>query len=236
MRRTFVIGDVHGQLDRLRTLLKAAGITNGPHGLEAEGKPIEVVQLGDLADCRLMQTGDEDCYAFALKMGFTVLWGNHDRAALDPTHSFNGYYPASNKLLRLIGEIGPKWAVARHGWLLTHAGLTSAFALNGTVEELSEWIENVADDSPAKAWIGRARGGNDPCSGVLWRDASKEPLLNVPQVFGHTRGYVRYYHEKSVCIDVAGKNDDNQAGIWLPDFRVVAVGRDADVNRIGEQA
>src|SRR5213075_3197940 len=101
--------------------------------------------------------------------------------------------------------------LARHGWLLTHAGLSAQFAAGSDVAEIAEWIENVAADSPVKAWIGRARGGSDPFSGILWRDASKEPLLNVPQIFGHTRGLVRFYHEKSACIDVGGRNDDNLA-------------------------
>ena len=69
-----------------------------------------------------------------------------------------------------------------------------------------------------------------PAGGILWRDAEREDLwVGVPQIFGHTRGDIRMYGNRSVCVDVGSHNDGNLAGIWLPERKVVAVGPDADI-------
>jgi hypothetical protein len=128
-----------------------------------------------------------------------------------------------------------RFASAANGFLLTHAGLHSAadFHTPDTIVDAIErrctefgWNEYVA----IRDNISRFRGGYNSYGGILWRDFS-EPLANIMQVFGHTRGSdIRITPNviQGICIDVADKGDDgNLAGIWLSGMRVVAVGPDA---------
>lgn len=94
-----------------------------------------VVQLGDLAHlggATGSPTGDQICYLYADRWLDLVLWGNHERALVDWQHGFSGYeYPGIHiekkiEYLRKIGKM--KVAAAAHGYLIVHAGVSSAFS------------------------------------------------------------------------------------------------------------
>lgn len=249
MRPVFVIGDVHGHYDRLVALLHKAGFLAFDFGDGAEEVPTirptglraDIVQVGDLGHFGWeTRVNDLLCYELARQLGITVLWGNHDYATQSPWHAFMGYAPPAPELLNAVHLVKPVFAVERHGYLITHAGLHPYFVHKRYDKtplpegqalgpgNWAAWINDHGDE--VINFISTYRGGCTHAGGVLWRD-DREPLYNgFPQVYGHTRGMIRE-HGKSVCIDVGDKADPgNLAGIWLPERRMVAVGPDASLH------
>jgi hypothetical protein len=255
MQDVFVIGDVHGHLDRLEALLKQEGLLGrcdgcngsglvGYHGdipeapdppeiawtevdctqCDGEGwerkrKDVMVVQLGDLGHfgTRGSMTGDEMCYRYVTRNRWAdvVLWGNHDRAAIDGAHHATDFIQvptARHYISQLYEEGRMQMAFYAHGFVITHAGLASAFKHQGVDEKLKtdpeafvDWINgederylesgyldltnNERPDNNALAIInaiGARRGGRVPTGGLLWRDIN-EPLYDgFRQIFGHS--------------------------------------------------
>ena len=234
--KTFVIGDVHGHLDRLEALLTKAGIDPEQH---------RVIQLGDLGTYRAnTQEQDLAVWEWAAKHSwFDTLWGNHEAALMTHEHRFSGYFEPLPEVRRLMAAVERegrlRFASEANGFLLTHAGLHEnwyrelagrsnlglALAIEARCTEFG-WGDYVA----IRDNIGRRRGGNNPMGGILWRDFS-EPIAPITQAFGHTRGSDIRRDGAGICIDVADKDDGNLAGMWLPseecEMRVVAVGPDA---------
>ena len=224
--RTFVIGDIHGHADRLVQLLDRSRVL-------VDGG--EIVLLGDVGHYG-PDTHEQDLLTWQLVERLpncVVLWGNHDYANVRPQeHGFTGHDMAFPEVMEVIRRVKPKFALERHGYLLTHAGLAPRFAPEaGTPVELIAGVLNECEGMAAVNDISYRRGGFAPQGGLLWRDES-EPLAAVPQVFGHSRGLVRRFGSKrqSWCIDVASKDNDELAGLWLPDLRVVAVGENAAIH------
>lgn len=234
-RRCFVIGDVHGHVDRLIALLEKAGIISSASapGFSMDPDRPEIIQLGDLGHFGFeTQDGDIACYHLAAEMGFTVLWGNHDYATKgDPYMGFRGYYPNTDRALReLIAAVNPQFAAARHGHLLTHAGLHPLFYKpRAHAEEMAD-ILNRSEELPAVRDISWCRGGSESQGGILWRD-DREDLAPLAQVYGHTRGYVRA-HGNSLCIDTGDRKGHSLTGLWLPEMKLVSVGEDYDINEL----
>lgn len=225
MTRTFVIGDVHGHVDRLTALIDRAG---------ARATDVEIVQLGDLGHYD-EETHERDLLTWQLaeKIGMTVLWGNHDYANFNPAnHSFRGWQPAFPEVMEIIRRMQPKFMVERHGYILTHAGLAPRFEPPpGVPLEMLAEIVNACEGQPVVDDISYRRGGGATQGGILWRDA-REPLANIRQVFGHSRDFeIRRFgpNQQSWCIDVADKDNGSLCGLWLPDLKVVGVGPDAPV-------
>jgi len=225
--RTFVIGDVHGHVDRLALLLERAGAL-------APSPDVEVVQLGDLGHYGA-DTHERDLLVWQLaeKLHLTVLWGNHDYANVIPDrHGFRGHDLAFPEVMEIVCRVKPKFAVERHGYLLTHAGLAPRFMPpTGTPTELLAEILNACEGQPVIDDISYRRGGFATQGGILWRDES-EPLGDIRQVFGHSQGDVRRMgpNQQSWCIDVGTKDNGQLVGLWLPDMKIVAVGPDADIH------
>lgn len=243
--RTFVIGDVHGHADRLLSLLLKANIVVPAHAtgynerravIAQTREPVEVVQLGDLGHYgEGTQADDRRCWEIAESYGFRVLWGNHDMACWDePRHGFRGFALPDVGTKLAMNRMLPHFAIARHGYLLTHAGLSAHWGADikpgAEVWRLANEIDSAGEGNAGIIHaVGRERGGIHESGGVLWRD-DREPLcLAVPQVYGHSRGDVRRQPTlrgpDSWCIDVAGKEEPGDlVGLWLPDLKVVAVG------------
>jgi predicted phosphodiesterase len=234
MNSTFVIGDVHGHLRELKLLLDKSGAT----------REDEIIQLGDLGHYGAETSHDDlHTWLFAIEQNITVLWGNHE-AATAPTlsHRFRGYVEPHPETFRAMREKRMEFAAARHGVLLTHAGMHpnwGSFSGSATPEMvtilarlLNRSCAYWTNWSDTRDSISQFRGGWNPAGGLLWRDA-REPLADVPQIFGHSRGSdIRVYDQprgRSLCIDVCDKTaEPNLVGVWLPSGRIVAVGPDAD--------
>lgn len=244
MDDTFVIGDVHGHLDRLEALLKQEGLLklcdqcdgNGTiqTAEKIEGGQIEyrsdqckpcygfghmrdrpevtVIQLGDLGHFGRdgSPTADVFCLQTAV-LGWIdlMLWGNHDRALIDPVHTFTGHIQNREALhyLKHLQDKGKlKLAHVAHGFLITHAGLAQAFkaqkvdqALKDDPDLFAEWM-NVEDDKYLKSHgedadpqatsirdaISVHRGGHSNTGGVLWRDINEKLYDGFRQIFGHS--------------------------------------------------
>lgn len=215
MKPTLVIGDVHGHLDRLATLLEQEGIVREKDDGEWEriNHDVEVVQLGDLGHFGHggSPTGDLMSWEYAREWIDVILWGNHDRAVVDPQHAFNGFTKPRPEVYHIMKiyehEKKLRWAHAAHGHLLTHAGLHSRFHYNAVPvdksnpEDVAQWINGALtseDDMNRLAVrhaVGSYRGGGSPFGGILWRDINESLFDGFPQVFGHSadrKHQVRY--------------------------------------------
>lgn len=255
MQDVFVIGDVHGNLDRLEALLKQEGLLDRcedcdgsglvpadcsePYqheyqcacpeedciscdgdGWERKRRDVTVVQLGDLGHfgARGSMTGDMLCYKYVAVNRWcdVVLWGNHDRAAIDGAHHATDFIqvPEARHYISMLYEEGRmQMAFYAHGFLITHAGLAAAFKGQGVDEQLKtdpeafvdwindedeSWLDHVADDDRfahenvdphALAIInaiGARRGGRVPTGGLLWRDINEKLYDGFRQIFGHS--------------------------------------------------
>lgn len=250
MKPTLVIGDVHGHFDRLEALLLQEGILDDVlvDGWKPRGNyEVEVIQLGDLGHFGKTGSpnGDRLCYEAAIDHNYLdlVLWGNHDRFVVDTNHAFGGCeFPddqTRDALARLYRDGRMVLSAARHGCLLTHAGLHRFFKHNHAEgvdktdpQAVSDYINDVVnqmDRSEKERGIIDAislyRGGGANAGGILWRDANERLYDGFPQVFGHSKGpKVRYYdYAKSWCVDIGSPDNGRLAGIWLPEGRVVEV-------------
>jgi len=223
--RAFVIGDIHGHANRLAELLDRAGVLT-------EGA--EIILLGDVGQYD-NETHERDLLTWQLVERLpncTVLWGNHDYANVKPDqHGFRGHDMAFPEVMEIIRRVKPVFALERHGFLLTHAGIAPRFgAPAGTAPEIVAATINQCEGLPAIDDISYRRGGFATQGGILWRDET-EPLYDVPQVFGHSQGDIRRFgtNRQSWCIDVASKDNGELAGLWLPDMKIVAVGENAPI-------
>jgi len=236
MTRTFIIGDIHGHADRLAALLDRAGLPLDLHRTRwgPDPEPVEIVLLGDVGHYdSTTHANDFETWRLVEQLDCTVLWGNHDYANFQPAlHSFQGWQPAFPEVMDIIRRMKPKFAIERHGYLLTHAGLAPRFAPSpDTPLELIAEVINACEGQPVVSDISYRRGGSATQGGILWRDA-REPLADMKQVFGHSRDFeIRRFgpNRQSWCIDVADKDNGSLCGLWLPDLKIVGVGPDAAV-------
>jgi hypothetical protein len=213
VNKAFVIGDVHGHLDRLENLLSKVSPTQ-------EDK---IIQLGDLGHFGYENpTADILTYKYAIDHKINVLWGNHDYATVSPEHRFAGYKRPVDSFYPLLREVGPKIATISHGYLLSHAGLHPSFAPATplTNEELLIYIETNVD---LQDTIGRSRGGYSLFGGILWRDDAEDLWTGIPQIFGHTSSSTIRKEGLSFCIDIGKKDGNSLAGIWLPSLEIIKV-------------
>jgi hypothetical protein len=155
------------------------------------------------------------------------LWGNHDLPYAFPEHCrCPGFTTEKQQAIRSV--IGPEdwikfemWYL-EGPWLFTHAGLSQAHAPASLID-LRSFMRNettaawraLFSREPHWIWgIGRARGGDAPCGGLLWCDWAHEftPVPGLNQVLGHTPGKIlrmkRGSKSENWCIDLT-----NPAGI-----------------------
>jgi hypothetical protein len=174
-RPAFVIGDLHGHLDRFEALLKQEGLldrcpdcdgsglvggdsVNGWNCELCEGdgwcrtdKDADVVLVGDVGHFGRdgSPTGDLLTWIAAIRWADVILWGNHDRALVDAGHAFGGYmYPGPEVyhwIARARAEGKLKLAHYSYGFVITHAGLPMAFKNQRVPGHLKEDGEAFVD-------------------------------------------------------------------------------------------
>lgn len=170
----FVIGDIHGHIDRLEALLKHEGLIGWCEICQGGGQVGDaecifchgfgiarrdnganhVVLLGDVGHFGIETSPSLDTMTWQVAdvWADTVLWGNHDRAVVQDEHAFRGYMepPATTKhiMQMLRAERTLKLAFAAHGFLMTHAGLHVAFENQKTAVGF-----NKNDPVEVAAWL-----------------------------------------------------------------------------------
>lgn len=250
-KRTLVIGDCHGHLDRLEALLVQEGIIRecADSGYVRDNRDVRVVQLGDLGHYGLdTQARDRSIWGAAPHYLDTILWGNHDFACIDGRHFFMGYAKPFPETLDAMNACIKKGklvlAAEAHGFLLTHAGLHASFKYNkaphADPSEVERWLNFHQDEGSQdedflaiRDAISTSRGGRSTYGGILWRDASESLYKPFRQVFGHSsKDKVRTYQTgktgSSYCVDVGNQFNGRLAAIWLPEETVVEVELEKD--------
>jgi hypothetical protein len=219
-------------------------------GTRRLNKDVRVIQLGDLghfgsgySEGRMVpgsSSADLMCWDAAVCKDWVdvILWGNHDAAVVDETHTFTGYIKPPYETLHIMkgaaAEGRLKLAYEVDGFLLTKTDPAAmAQWLNGMQNK--DETEGLGFGDPdedrdflaVRDAIGKKRGGPSPVGGILWRDATEKLYMEYRQIFGHSRGdKVRKYETPkgwSYCVDVGDQYNGHLAGIWLPDERIVEV-------------
>lgn len=194
------VGDIHGQIDVMRLALDC----------DAD----RVIFCGDLVDSwRRSYEHQYECLDLALELAgqgrVDVTWANHEWSYLDPRMQCSGWnWQTQEYILERKAEILKKFKpfVYVAGYLVTHAGLTKPLwdkhnlSLDNFEAVITQWSEDVS--SPFFQ-IGRYRGGHAAYGGPLWCDFNAEfdPIPELPQIFGHTRGNGLRTKGNAWCID-----------------------------------
>ena len=200
MHKLRVVGDIHGQIDVMKMALDC--------------NADRVVFCGDLIDSYRQPIENQiACLELALELGGTervdIVWANHEWSYLHPQMQCSGYTARIAEFIEpLKEEIKQQFKpfVYEGGYLITHAGLTSylwnqhALSLSNFEQTLLKWSKDMS--SPF-FHIGRYRGGRHPVGGPLWCDFNMEfqPIQELPQIFGHTRGKGFRVNGNATCID-----------------------------------
>lgn len=200
---TAVIPDIHQQIDRLEAVLKHAGSVD------------HTVFLGDFADS-FDRTEDNTRQMINWLVEntpnpkYTFLYGNHDLPYAYPgipELSCSGHSFQTHRMLENHSDIWKRFKLHTwvDGWLLTHAGLNSFIATTETVDKVLDKALDylVAGIAAAPVRAGEARGGNQKVGGVTWLDFNDEfePIEELKQIFGHTRGKTVRKNGDNYCID-----------------------------------
>lgn len=227
-------------------------------GWERKRPDVTVVHVGDLGHFghRGSPTGDMLCYKYVTVNHWcdVVLWGNHDRAAIDGAHhatDFMQVHEALHFIRRLWEEGRMQVAFAAHDFLITHAGLASVFQqqpIPDTVErtdaqEVADWlnyedelyIDHMQTDpfafegvNPSALAIVNAisnrRGGRAPTGGILWRDIQEGLYDGVRQIFGHSADNEK--HAVRYCWEkgYTRHRDALPAGMKIPPSYCIDIG------------
>lgn len=201
MKYVFV-GDIHGKVDAVEEALSREG---------------HKVFVGDFIDSFDHNVEDhKKCYDLVFeaidKGEATALYGNHELSYYISSQRCSGWHPERNSLMQSYkGDIYRRfknYLILEGSILVTHAGLTKQLwdehklTLENLDKTLKIWKNNY--NSPMY-WIGAARGGPiyNTYGGTFWCDFRHEfqPVDELMQVFGHTRGEGIRQKGNSFCID-----------------------------------
>ena len=227
--RTFIAGDVHGNIDVLEGLLLEAGVIYYDEAEVCHRAPdIYTIHVGDLIDGTSRRaSGDRMCLQAAPYWFDTVLVGNHEWPYLGGAQ-FHGFHAEAD-----IEDIIHDWADREYlvpaylvddTILVTHAGVTQekqyADAEEAYEKIVDRWNMRPLDDSLFQA-VAAIRDGSDPFGGIFWADHSEKKNGKFNQVFGHTpmsepdvKLSEGVYH---VNIDNGGKGGARCAGVFIED-------------------
>lgn len=191
-----LIGDVHGRVDPLTSLLRALDLVDDD--LSRRPRPGRLIQLGDLADGRNPE--DDLALEFGENVFDVILCGNHEAALLGGP-SFGGLVmvrPEVREPLERLARRGRLELAVRVGDMIaSHAGISAAVAGEDTPDAVIARLDDLWTDflirrsRQPEALFKRDthRGGTSAGGGVLWQDWRSlldDPMPGVRQVVGHT--------------------------------------------------
>ena len=199
MKYVFV-GDIHGKCNLVEEALSKEGMK---------------IFVGDFQDSFDRSTADHaKCNELVLaaidKGEARAIFGNHELSYMMNHHRCSGYdYKRQQMFQTYEKEIRQKfepYIMLDENFLVSHAGLTKQIfddeklTIELLPDVLHDWWENK--ESPMH-YIGRARGGFAKVGGMFWCDYRYEfePIPDLIQVFGHTRGTCIRQHGTNYCID-----------------------------------
>jgi predicted phosphodiesterase len=208
VKRTILIGDVHGCLEELERLLRACAVTAAD----------EVVLVGDL-----VAKGPDSLGVIRLvrERGFRAVLGNHDAAVLrlrhpDPDRPVKGEHRAIGERLdegawRWLEELPLTIALLEHGVRVVHGGLVPGVALE---KQKREHLLNLRSITPAGEPSKRVDDGTAWAS--LWR--GPEHI-----VFGHDAIRGLQQHPFATGLDTGCVYGRRLTALVLPERRLVGV-------------
>lgn len=212
MKRTLVVGDVHGCFDELRRLLDKAKVTDGS----------EVVLVGDLVN-----KGPESLAVirFARINGMAAVMGNHDDyllrciAARSRGRDSKDFSDAVKKLAKRIDDEDAAWLaqlplfvrLPQHRAVVVHAGVVPGVALEEQTRDVLLTIRSIRPDGTASKRIE---------DGEPWAASYRGPSQIY---FGHdaVRGLQRWSH--ATGLDTACVYGGRLTAVDLPDGSLVSV-------------
>jgi hypothetical protein len=205
-KEVYILGDVHGEYDKMEALLKKAGLIE--YNMDEDlyhwksGCKNTLIQVGDMIDgCNnsimsynfLKRIQEE-----ATTEGGEVirLLGNHELAYISPIKC-TGMDSNTDLALRDIikQDILDKKIIACYvldDYLISHAGFAPS-----VIEEYGLYTETMVNNSLICSInnqdfrdvlfnIGESRGGLSDVAGIFWADWRRDQLAPIKQIVGHT--------------------------------------------------
>lgn len=188
---TFVIGDIHGDVESLKKALALPG---------------EKVFVGDFVDSFKYDAHDQ---IFCIEMIVEAIangkarsvFGNHEVSYLLQGQECSGWNARTDRLIAPYKiDVLNKFEthISVNGWLITHAGVAPAIMESDGYKYLS---------NPEYFRIGKDSGGKEE-GGPLWLRPSEFDAYTDKQIFGHTpHGNIKQYGE-AYCIDTIQSNKE----------------------------
>jgi hypothetical protein len=206
MRRTFVVGDVHGCNDELGELLDAAGWT----------KRDRLVLVGDLVAKGPDSAG---VLSRARELGALAVLGNHDAHLLDVVHHGTTKKTHHAEVAKTLSSKDVAWLEALPLWLelpdddvvVVHAGLVPGVPL--AQQERRNLLNLRSFDAKGEPTT-RVEGGTP------WAARWKGP---PHVVFGHDAIRGLQQHRFATGLDTGCVYGHRLTGLWLDERRLVHV-------------
>lgn len=196
--KTLVVGDLHGQYE-----LAEAALESG----------FPVVFLGDYLDS-FTRSPVEQCSTLDLVVNAIEdredvqgLVGNHELQYMNPKYRCSGFRHETREMLINSGLLVKAEKLLKHytvvgSFMLSHAGVSKSFIKS---LPLDRYLAAPLDYYT----VGFSRGGSSNSGDMFWCDwrYEFEPLDDIPQIVGHTRGNHIRQRGNSYCIDVLENNN-----------------------------
>lgn len=213
MRRTLIVGDLHGCVDELRDLLSEVGFTEGAD---------QLVSVGDLVNKGPDSRG---VLQLVRALGGRAVLGNHDdrvlgcARALASEQDLGGFSPRIRAVAEALDEDDVAWLAAlpltieldAFGVVVVHAGLLPFVPLGEQPRDLCLTMRSIRADGTGTKRLEE---------GEPWASRSPGP---THVVFGHDaiRGLQRWPH--ATGLDTGCVYGGQLSALILPERRIVSV-------------
>lgn len=198
--RELIVPDVHESIDRLNRILAMAGKVDHTYFLGDWFDTFQPPRVEDTARFLEENIGDPDK---------TFIWGNHDLPYAYPRVRglrCSGFDEFKIPIIKHAMDLAIshfEFTCMTQGWRLSHAGIHPSFK-KGFFKAIRKLNGQLADNQlPPLVRAGHCRGGNQRIGGITWLDWNDEfePIPNLKQIVGHTRGNLPRQKGENWCLD-----------------------------------